>query len=118
MICMEDHYKKDYPHREEVNKFLKGTSLPVVLTDPFLVQQHQMVVQNTTPPQGGNSDHSYYGDASSSIARVFMCKDTVSITTIFMNYDTVLDNHANGGASIHSPHPLILHRPPLFKLRG
>jgi len=35
MICTEDHYMKYFPPREEVNNFLKCTSLPAVLTDPF-----------------------------------------------------------------------------------
>jgi hypothetical protein len=55
------------PHREEVTKFLKGTSQSVVLTDPFPVQQQKMVAQNLASPQGGNAGHSHHGDASSSI---------------------------------------------------
>ena len=35
MICGEDHYTKDCPHHEEVNKFLKGASQPTVLTALF-----------------------------------------------------------------------------------
>jgi hypothetical protein len=66
MICMEYHCTKYFPHREEVNKFLKGTSLPTILINPFLVQQQKMVAQNPTPLQGGNAGHPHHGDASSS----------------------------------------------------
>jgi hypothetical protein len=45
MICMEDHYIKYFPHHEEVTKFMKGTFLPPVLTDPFPTQQQKMVAK-------------------------------------------------------------------------
>jgi hypothetical protein len=66
MICAEDHYTKDCPHREEVTKFMKGTSQPAILTNPFLTQQQQMVALNTAPVQGGNAGHPNLEDASSS----------------------------------------------------
>jgi hypothetical protein len=99
MICAEDHYTKDFPHREEVTKFLKGTSQPAVLTNPFLIQQQQMVAQNPAPPQGGNAGHPHHEDASSSTAQVLMCNGIVSLTTRAKTYDTPPDNHANGGAT-------------------
>jgi hypothetical protein len=87
------------PHYEEVNKFLKGTSQPAVLTDPFPTHQQQMVGKNLSPLQGGNIGHSHHGDASSSVSQVFMCKDMVRIMTREKTYDTPLDNHANGGVT-------------------
>ena len=44
IICAEEHYTKDFPHREGNAKFLKGTSQPTILNSPFLIQQQQMVV--------------------------------------------------------------------------
>jgi hypothetical protein len=79
LICVDDHHTKDCPHHEEVTKFLKGTSQPVVLTDPFPPQQQQMVAQTPSPLQGGNIGHSHHGDASSSTTQVFMCKEMVSL---------------------------------------
>ena len=39
MICSDDHYTKDCPHKEEVAKFLKANAQPVVLKNPFPTQQ-------------------------------------------------------------------------------
>jgi hypothetical protein len=72
MICEENHYTKDHPHREVVTKFLKGT--------PQLVQQQNLVAQNPTPLQGGNADHSHHRDASTSASEVYMFK-AVNVTT-------------------------------------
>jgi hypothetical protein len=72
MICEEDHYTKYFPHHEVVTKFMKGTSQPV--------QQKNMVAQNPTPPQGGNTGHSHHGDASTSASEVYMFKE-VNVTT-------------------------------------
>jgi hypothetical protein len=35
LICGDDHYTRDCPHRDEVAKLFKGNSQPVVLTQPF-----------------------------------------------------------------------------------
>ena len=53
MICGEYHYTKDFPHCEQVNTFLKGTSQSIVLTSPLQPQQQKMVAQNPAPPKGG-----------------------------------------------------------------
>jgi hypothetical protein len=97
MICMEENYTKDCPHREEFAKFMKGTSQPVVLTNPFPTHQQQMVTKTLPLRKGENAGHSHHGDASSSVAQVFMCKDTVRLMTRAKNYDTPPYNHANGG---------------------
>jgi hypothetical protein len=70
-----------------------------MLPNPFPTQQQQMVAQNPSPPQGGNIGRSHHGDASSSATQVFMCKEMVSLINISKNYDTHLENHANGGAT-------------------
>jgi hypothetical protein len=79
MICEEDHYTKDCPHREAFTKFLKGTSQ--------LVQQQHLVAQNPCPPQGGNTGHSHHGDASTSTSEVYMFK-TINVTNQENTYDT------------------------------
>jgi hypothetical protein len=35
LICGEDHYTRDCPHWDEVAKFFKGNSQPIVLPHPF-----------------------------------------------------------------------------------
>jgi hypothetical protein len=35
LICGEDHYTQDCPHRDEVAKHFKGNSQPALLTQPF-----------------------------------------------------------------------------------
>jgi hypothetical protein len=35
IICGDDHYTHDYPHRNEVANIFQGNSQPVVLTQPF-----------------------------------------------------------------------------------
>jgi hypothetical protein len=76
MICMEDHYMKDFPHREEVTKFLKGTSQPAVLTNPFPNSTTTNGCTKSCPSARGKTGHSHHGDASSSTTQVFMCKDS------------------------------------------
>jgi hypothetical protein len=119
MICIEDHHTKYCPHHEEVTKFVKGTSQPTVLTDPFPPQQQQMVAQTPAPPQGGNTGHSHHGDASSSTAQVFMCKEMVSLMTRELRLMTLLHKIMPMEVLlIIPPLPLLLHLPPLFRLRG
>jgi hypothetical protein len=77
MICTEEIYMKYCPHCEEVSKFMKGTSQPVVLIEPFPTQQQKMFAQNPAPLQGGNTGHSNHGDSSSRVSQVFMCKEIV-----------------------------------------
>jgi hypothetical protein len=35
LMCGDDHYTRDCPRQDEVTKFLKGNSQPIVLTNPF-----------------------------------------------------------------------------------
>ena len=53
MICVEYHYTIDYPHKDEVTRFLKINPQPTVVKDPFPLQQQQMITQNLAPLQGG-----------------------------------------------------------------
>ena len=39
LICGFDHFIKDFPHRKESNKFMKGISTSTVLTNPFPTQK-------------------------------------------------------------------------------
>jgi hypothetical protein len=72
MICEEVHYTKLFPHNEASAKFLKGTFQ--------LIQQQNMVEQNPSPPQRGNTGHSHYGDASTRTSEVYIFKE-VNVTT-------------------------------------
>lgn len=116
---------KDCPHRDEVTKFLKGTSQPIVFTDPFPPQQ-QMVVENPTPPKVGNAGRPPSGDASSSVL-VLMCVETVNLTTRAKTYDSVLVKNIvgegidqlssstpldNGSLHIDRPISTLVLRPP------
>ena len=92
MICEDEHYTKDYPHKEKVMKFLKGNSQPTVLTDPFPPQQQQMVAQNHAPSQGGKPGH---GDASTSAHVLMMSNETVVLTTRAKTYNTTPDKQVN-----------------------
>jgi hypothetical protein len=71
---------KYYPHRETVDKFVKGASQ--------LVQQENMVAQNLAPSQGGNTGHSHQVDASSNAYEVHMFK-VINVTTRVNTYDTL-----------------------------
>ena len=43
LICDEDHYTRDCPHRAEVAKIVKGSQTPAVLKDPFPAQDSKMI---------------------------------------------------------------------------
>jgi hypothetical protein len=83
LICGDDHYTRDCPHRDEVAKLFKGNSQPAVLTQPF-PQQQSMVAQ--TPPTGGSSSHPPNDEASTS-AHIYMFNG-IDLTTRTMTYDT------------------------------
>jgi hypothetical protein len=87
MIFEEDHYMKDYPHREFVAKYLQNTSQPV--------QQQHLVVKNPAPLQGGNIGHSHHGYASTSAFEVYMFK-MIYVTTQENTYDTPPSHQPKG----------------------
>jgi hypothetical protein len=82
LICGDDHYTRDCPHRDEVAKLFKGNSQPAVLTQPF-PQQQSMVAQTPTP--GGSSSQSH--DEASTSAHIYMFNG-IDLTTHTMTYDT------------------------------
>jgi hypothetical protein len=92
MIYEENHYKKYFPHREVVAKFLKGTSQPV--------QQQHLVEKNHDPPQGGDLGHSHHGDASTSASEVYIFK-MVNVMTQENTYKTPLGDKTKGNVLDH-----------------
>lgn len=56
----------------------KGNSQPVVLKDPFPLQQQQMITQNPAPSQRGQTGHA---DASTSAHVLMMANETISLMT-------------------------------------
>jgi len=95
LICAEDHYTRDYPHQDEVSKFLKGDPQPVILTHPF-PQRQSKVMKNPTPPQGGNLGPPPKEDPSSS-AHIYMFNG-VYLTSRTKTYETPLGK--NGKQSV------------------
>lgn len=96
MICVEDHYTKDCPHKEEITWFLKSNSQLVVLKDHFPPQQQQMITQNPFPSQGRQTGHAN----SSLITHVLMMfNDIVTLMTRAKTYDTTPDPQTNGSTS-------------------
>jgi hypothetical protein len=85
LICGDDHYTRDCPHRDEVAKLFKGNSQAVVLTHPF-PQQQSLVAQNPTPSIGGNPNHPPSKEASSS-AHIYMFNG-IDLTTHTTMYNT------------------------------
>ena len=55
MLCGGDHFTKECPLCDEINKFLKSNPVPVVLTDPFPSQQqlidHMSNQGNSSPSE-------------------------------------------------------------------
>jgi hypothetical protein len=110
LICGDDHYTQDYPHRDEVAKLFKENSQPVMLTQPF-PQQQSMVAQ--TPSPGGSSSHPSHDEASTS-AHIYLLNG-IDLTTHSMTCDTPIKPDkgkvTNGTLPDPSPssvsHPLV-----------
>ena len=43
LICDEEHFTRDFPHRAEVAKIVKGSQMSAVLKDPFTTQDSKMI---------------------------------------------------------------------------
>jgi hypothetical protein len=101
LICGDDHYTRDCPHRDEVAKIFKGNSQPVVLTQPF-PQQQSLVAQTPTP--GGSSSQSH--DEASTSAHIYMF-NKINLTTRTMTYDTPVkpDKPKTTNGSLPDPSP-------------
>ena len=59
LLCGDDHFTKEFPRHEDINKFLKNNPTLEVVTDPFPYQQ-QLI------------DHTYLHGASSSMEEIKM----------------------------------------------
>lgn len=75
---------------------MKGNSQPAILKDSFHPQQQQMITQNPTPLQGGQTGHV---DASSSTHVLMMANEIVALTIQEKTHDIVLDPQPNGSTS-------------------
>jgi hypothetical protein len=108
LICGDDHYTQDCPHRDEVAKLFKGNSQPVVLTQPF-PQQQSMVSQ--TPSPGGSSSHPSHDEASTS-AHIYLFNE-IDLTTLSMTYDTPVkpDKGKVTNGSLPDPSPSSISSP-------
>jgi hypothetical protein len=81
LICGDDHYTKDCPRRDEVTKFLQGTSkpsTPAVLSQPFSSPQQAQLVIHDQP-------------SSSMTSYVLMCtgdsnQNNIAVTTRAKEY--------------------------------
>jgi hypothetical protein len=99
LICGDDHYTRDFPHRDEVAKIFKGNSQPAVLTQPF-PQQQSLVAQ--TPTLGGSSNQP--PDDASTSAHIYMFNG-VNLTTRSVTYDTPVKPDKLKTANGSSPDP-------------
>jgi hypothetical protein len=100
LICGDDHYTRDCPHRDEVAKIFKGNSQPAVLTQPF-PQQQSLVAQTPTPGGSSNQPH----DEASTSAHIYMFNG-VNLTTRSATYDTPVKPDKPKTANGSSPDPL------------
>ena len=47
LICDEEHFTRDCPHRAEVAKIIKGSQTPAILKDPFPSQDSKMICSSS-----------------------------------------------------------------------
>jgi hypothetical protein len=101
LICGNDHYTRDCPHRDEVAKIFKGNSQPTVLTHPF-PQQQSLVAQTPTPGGSSNQPH----DEASKSAHIYMF-NRINLTTRTTTYDTPIkpDKPKTTNSSLPDPLP-------------
>jgi hypothetical protein len=99
LICGDDHYTRDCPHRDEVAKIFKGNSQPAVLTQPF-PQQQSLVAQTPTPGGSSNQPH----DETSNSAHIYMFNG-VNLTTRSTTYDAPVKPDKLKTADSSSPDP-------------
>ena len=82
---------KEFPHREEINKFLKNNPTPVVLTDPFMSQWKLI-------------DHtSLHGPYSSMEEIRVMSAKNVGLATRTQTYDKPFKKKDEGTSSNKNP---------------
>ena len=91
MLCGDDHFTKEFPRCEEINKVFKNNPTMVVLIDPFLSQQ-QLI------------DHTYLHGPSSSTEKIrMMFAEIVVLTTWNQTYDKPLENKYEGSSPKKTP---------------
>jgi hypothetical protein len=107
LICSDDHYTQDCPHRDEVAKRFKGNFQPAVLTQPF-PQQQSLVAQ--TPTLGGSSNQPH--DEASTNAHIYMFNG-VNLTTRSVTYDMPVkpDKPKIANGSLSYPLPSFVNPP-------
>jgi hypothetical protein len=108
LICGDDHYTRDCPHRDEVAKIFKGNLQPAVLTQPF-PQQQSLVAQ--TPTTGGSSNQLH--DEASTSAHIYMF-NRVNLTTRTATYDMPVKPDKPKTTNGSVPDPLPSSVSPLF----
>jgi hypothetical protein len=107
LICGDDHYTRDCPHRNEVAKLFKGNSQPAVLTQPFS-QQQSLVAQTPTP--GGSSNQP--PDEALTSAYIYMFNG-VNLTTRSTTYNMPVkpDKPKTTNGSLPDPLPSAVNPP-------
>jgi hypothetical protein len=107
LICSDDHYTRDCPHRDEVAKIFKGNSQPTVLTHPF-PQQQSLVAQTPTPGGSSNQPH----DEASKSTHIYMF-NWINLTTRTTTYDTPIkpDKPKTTNSSLPDPLPSSISPP-------
>ena len=68
----------------------------MVIKDPFPSQQQQMITQNPSPSQGGQTGHAY---SSSSTHVLMMANETITLMTQAKTYDTTPNPQTHGSTS-------------------
>ena len=85
-LCGDDHFTKEFPCHEQINKFLKINPTPAVLIDLFLSQQ-QLI------------DHtSLHGPSSYTEDIHMMSAKTIVLTTRIQTYDKTLEKKEEGAS--------------------
>ena len=90
-MCGDDHFTKEFPRHEEIDKFLKNNPTPAALTDPFHSQQK--LVDHT----------SLHGTSSSTEEIRMMFAEIIALTTRNQTYNKPNENKYEGGSSKNTP---------------
>jgi hypothetical protein len=116
IICGDDHYNQDYPHRNEVAKHFQGNSQPAMLTQPF-PQQQSMVAQ--TPSPRGIYSHPH--DEASTGAHIYMFNG-INLNTLSKIYNAPGNPDkgkvTNGTNTLPDPSPSFVSPPSINPSSG
>lgn len=102
LICDEEHYTRDCPHRKEVAKIVKGSQTHAVLKDPFPAQDSKMI-----------------GSSSSANEEPILMMSHVRIATRSQDYGSkspvdgkeAESSHSNPSTSAPGSNPLQIKKP-------